>query len=196
MHLEDLLGDIETNDADLHGVAPVAVETAIMSRRCRVQGAVHLINGRLLNESDLLVGAGPRGTEHLAHGLQRRTPALEARLGDARRVRSDLPRAKGPGAAHCQKLRASARRFTSHQGRANVGNNLKVNQSKGATSFRKADIVIGRRPGLPEPSALLSILQIFFLRSLDDQLRRELIKSERDRTHQNLGFGEFFIFSS
>ncbi|WP_280949015.1 transposase [Mesorhizobium sp. SEMIA 3007] len=52
MHLENLLCDIESNDADLHRKPPADwyAPAAIMPRRCRGAGAVHPINGRLRDE--------------------------------------------------------------------------------------------------------------------------------------------------
>jgi hypothetical protein len=52
VHLKDLLGDVETDDADLHRTAPVGLPalTAIMARPCHGAGAVHPINGKLQDE--------------------------------------------------------------------------------------------------------------------------------------------------
>jgi hypothetical protein len=52
MRLKNLLCNIESNDADLHGNPPADwnAPAANMSRRCRGAGAVHPINGRFRDE--------------------------------------------------------------------------------------------------------------------------------------------------
>lgn len=52
----------------------------------------------------------------LADGLQRRASAFKTRMADTQRVRADL--ASGFGAAQCERLRASDRRFTHPSGQS------------------------------------------------------------------------------